>query len=91
MAYEKLVVRKNVQLNYDADDWDLYTSVDSVELAASALNATFEEAVNKGGTRDEVENIMGKRMNEFRHFGANDSEPYRVLDNLLDKVFGRGF
>lgn len=86
---EKILIRKNVQLNYDAEDWDLYTETPNVDLAALGLNRTFEEAVNRGGSRGEVESAMHRRMMEFKHFGASDSEPYYVLDNLLDKVFGR--
>lgn len=86
---EKFKLRHNVQVNYSADDWDLYTSVDSVELAALALNRCFEESVNGGLARGEVERAMHRKMMEFRHFGASDSEPYYVLDRLLDKTFGR--
>jgi hypothetical protein len=87
---EKVLIRKivNVQLNYDADDWDLFTSVPNVELAALALNRAFEEAVNSGKTRAEVTRIMDRQMDQYSHFGARDSEPIWVLDRLLDKTFG---
>lgn len=86
---EKILIRKNVQVNYNADDWDLYTETPNVELAALALNRCFEESVNKGLTRSEVESAMGRKMTEFRHFGCSDSEPYHVLDRLLNKTFGQ--
>jgi len=85
---EKFKLRQNVQVNYNADDWDLYTETPNVELAALALNRCFEESVNKGLSRSEVESAMGRKMTEYRHFGASDSEPYYVLDRLLDKTFG---
>lgn len=86
---EKFILRKNVQVNYDADDWDLYTETPGVDLAALSLNRCFEESVNKGLTRSEVESAMGRKMTEFRHFGCSDSEPEYVLQSLLNKTFGQ--
>lgn len=86
---QKFKLRQNVQVDYNADDWDLYTSTPNVELAALALNRCFEESVNKGLSRTEVERAMDRKMTEFRHFGCSDSEPYHVLERLLNKTFGQ--
>lgn len=82
----KLTIRKNVSLDYDEDDWDLYNMRDS-DLIAKILNKTFEEAVNTGLDRRETESKMHKVMEHYKYYGAYDSEPVRALDRLLEKIF----
>lgn len=82
----KLTIRKNVSLDYDEDDWDLYNMRDS-DLIAKILNKTFEEAVNTGLDRRETEIKMHKVMGQYSNYGAYDSEPVRALDRLLEKVY----
>ena len=83
---DKLIIRKNVSLDYNEDDWDLFNMRDS-NLAAKVLNETFEQAVNTGLNRRETEIEMHKVMGQYKDFGAYDSEPIRVLDRLLEKVY----
>lgn len=83
----KLHIFKSVKLDYDADEWDLYTDMDGVEDVAKNLNETFVQSVNSGMSRDEVESAVYKKMREYKQFGASDSEPGHVLEYLLRKVF----
>lgn len=83
----RLQIHKTVRLDYNADEWDLYTDMDGVEDVAKSLNETFTQSVNIGMSRSEVESAVGKKMIDYREFGAADSEPERVLEYLLRKVF----
>jgi hypothetical protein len=79
-----------VTLVYDADDWELYSSMEGTETAAIRLNNTFMKAVNSGQSRSEVEYEMSILMFTLRKFGASDTEPQYCLHQLLNKVFGTG-
>lgn len=83
----KLQIRKTVRLDYDADEWDLYTDMEGVEDVAKSLNETFAQSVNIGMSRNEVESAVYKKMSEYKEFGACDSEPGHVLEYMLRKVF----
>lgn len=74
-------------LTWSADDWQLYTDMDGVAAVAEALNRTFEESVNSGKSRSEVEIAMLRVMAKYDEFGADDSEPFDRLGELLDEVF----
>lgn len=83
-----LVIKKTVSLSHTAEDWDLFTEEPGVDIAASALNRAFEDAVNTGKDRDTTRRLMGNVMGNYSQYGARDTEPERVLSRLLDKVFG---
>lgn len=84
----KLSIKKTINLNYNEDDWDLYCHIEGADIVASTLSEMFCMCVNDGAERAEVERQMHKTMNKYREWGAYDSEPIRVLDTLLDKVYG---
>ncbi len=83
-------ITKKIALSLDAEDWELYTDMDQVDLAANALNAILESEINSGKSRSEVESAMSKFMmnTTIRNFGAADTEPMRVLDIILNNVYG---
>lgn len=84
----KIVKSYNVTgLDYDADRWELY-QMGGVANVAAALNNSFMTAVNAGKDRDEVESAVWKTMDKYSKFGAWDTEPRGVLDDLIDEVFG---
>ncbi len=80
-------------LNSTAEDWQLYANEDEAGANACAvrLNEKFMELVNAGGDRTTVERDMGKFMDADAQskWGAADSEGYHMLEDLLDKVFGK--
>lgn len=75
-------------LNMTAEDWELYDE-QGADDAAKALNQTFMDSVNAGKDRREVESDMQKVMHQYADLGADDSEPYYHLQDLLDRAFGR--
>jgi hypothetical protein len=77
-----------VTIDASADDWDLYNKSGRHE-AATALNEHFEELVNRGCTRNEVEKGMLPKMKEYSELGAIDTEGISFLELLLDKTFGK--
>ena len=89
MSYlkNKLNKRVLVNVNLTPDDWDLYTSEPEVERVAEYLNTRFNDCVNAGWARDLVQRTMYKEMNLYKHWGAFDTEPRSVLEELLDGVF----
>lgn len=87
MLKDKMNLRKRVDLRLTPDDWDLYTDMPEVERVAEALNARFNEFVNAGSVRQETERVMHQEMHLYRSWGSNDSEPYYVLERLLDEVY----
>jgi len=90
MSYlrRKIRTRKTIDLFLTAEDWDLYSTKDGVEGAADRLNAELERCVNEGMGIDDTSRIMIKTMEYEREFGATDSEPVRVLEDLLDLIYG---
>jgi hypothetical protein len=77
-------------IDASADDWDLYDKPGRQE-AATALNEHFENLVNRGSTRDEVETGMLPKMKEYSELGAVDTEGICFLEVLLDKTFGKHY
>lgn len=76
-----------VDINLSADDWDLYTREPGVEGVAASLNIRFNECVNMNMTRQETVAAMDKEMRLYRAWGASDSEPLYVLEQLLNEVY----
>lgn len=87
-----LTLVRQTKLALNADQWQLFTSMEGAEGAATALNTAFDEAVNLSNNEVDPRGFVRRRMNaamtEKADFGACDSEPYHTLDDLLDAVFG---
>lgn len=87
------ITRTITDLKLTGEDWELYTFDDASEATANEcavrLNRKFEELVNAGRTRGEVEQGMMEFMAqpENSEAGAYDSEPRYQLERLLKKVF----
>ncbi len=90
MSYLKAKLNKRVlvDVRLTPDDWDLYTSEPEVERVAEYLNERFNEFVNAGWDRTLVRKSMDKHMRLYSAWGANDTEPHRVLEQLLEEVYG---
>lgn len=90
MSYlkNKMNLTKRVNLKLTPDDWDLYTSEPEVERVAEYLNERFNEFVNAGWDRTLVRQSMDKHMRLYSAWGANDTEPHYVLEQLLEEVYG---
>jgi hypothetical protein len=76
-----------VGMDLNAEDWNLYSNKPHAESVATNLNNTFIACVNQGYDKHQTVVKMTHIMNINRSLGANDSEPRRVLDELLEAVF----
>lgn len=85
---DKIVTRKTIQLHLTAEDWDLYSSKEGVEGAADRLTSSLEDYVNNGLGLQDTRRHMLTLMELESKFGAADSEPLRVLDDLLNLIYG---
>lgn len=86
-----LTLRREVNVDFTADQWQLYTaSFPAAELAAAAqrLNQSLEAAVNSGADRSTVYSTMQTVMNELSSFGAADSEPIWFLQDVMEEIYG---
>ncbi len=82
---------KSKPLPCSARDWQIYTNMPGVGAAAAKLSTALRTALKaEGATRESVRSAVVAVMAEERSFGACDSEPVRVLANVLDRKFGRG-
>ena len=87
---EKISIEKRhtAKLSLDGEDWSLFTASMDCAKVAAALNEAFEKGVadtnGRAGTRRAVVAVM----TSFADYGANDTEPRDMLEELLDRVFG---
>jgi len=75
-------------INLTGEQWDLFTHSMDTTKAAEALNNAVEENVNNGLSREEVEVAVEKIMDQYAQYGARDTEPRAVLNQLLDELYG---
>jgi hypothetical protein len=83
----KINKRVTAEAKLTPDDWDLYTSMPEIERVAENLNKRFNECVNGNMSRDETRRKMEQEMFLFKAWGASDTEPFYVLEKLLDEVY----
>ena len=84
---KNLVIKKQIEVNLTPEQWQLFTVSMDCRMAAACLNAAFELHFNYGKPKNEVRNVMNKVMDEFASFGAADTEPGWVLEDLLDACY----
>jgi len=84
--------KKMIRIRLTADDWQLYGSEGDVarDMAAFEMNAKIENMLNAHATRTEAAQALGTILNEYRSFGAADSEGYAVAIDLYDEFFNQG-
>jgi hypothetical protein len=75
---------------FTAEEWQLYTTGMKCTRAANALNAALKRLVNANGSTDmSVAFGMGQVLEKYSKFGANDSEPRWMLQDILTQVYDR--
>jgi hypothetical protein len=77
-----------IELEFDANQWQLYTSKPEAALVADAINKVIATAVNSGAAREETYMAAHAVMREHHRTGAYDTEPLSVLRELLDEIYG---
>lgn len=83
-------LNKSIHINpsFSWVDWDLYEGVNGTPAVAFNLNTRLAELVNRGEPRAHVEREMLALMEFYSSNGAADTEPRRLLAEVLDEVFG---
>lgn len=84
--------KKMIRIRLTADDWQLYGHEGDVarDMAAFEMNTKIENMLNAYPTRTEAAQALGTILNEYRSFGASDSEGYAVAEDLLVAFFSQG-
>lgn len=83
-------LRSTVSVNLSAADWALYTSAYSrviIEKVANFLNGRFNYCYNIGMTEAELKERMASLMDSMATYGASDTEPRAILEDLCRKVY----
>lgn len=83
----KKVTINELSIKLNAEQWQLYSDMSGAELCAHRLNRSLESMIKKGKTRKEIEDHMSEVFSKNGEWGAGDSEPESVLQDILDKVF----
>jgi len=83
-----LIITKQAVITLAAEDWQLYAALPLSGQVAADLNRTIEKAFNRGQTRREIEEQALQLMRANREYGAMDTEPLAVLEELLDELCG---
>ena len=79
-------ITKKFKLDMFADDWGLYDKPGR-DLAARTLTICLESALNEGLSKSQVADKMVTMMRHYSDFGANDSEGYHTLEDVLRRAF----
>lgn len=74
-------IESKIKLNLTAKQWQLYSDMPGVDDTAQAINVLIAEELNAGRVNGAYEVLQ-----KFRRFGAADSEPYWVLENIVRKM-----
>jgi hypothetical protein len=86
---ENLERRCRYTCNFTVDQWDLYQKEGSVQVAG-ILNTKLAHYLNSGAPRDEVLTRMDALMENWRSYGAWDTEPRAFLNLVLDHCYSQG-
>lgn len=88
MDLTKLNRKTTVQPALTARDWQLFSDMTGVNLVAQTLNEKLAELVNaEGSTPESVMKGMAPFMRTYSSFGATDSEPRWVLQDIIEAVY----
>ena len=85
---KNVIIKKAIELQLTADDWDLYTGSLDCEPAAKALNVEIAAIINAAPNKDKAYFEGCKVLELYSEFGAGDTEPRYVLRNILAEFFG---
>lgn len=91
-----LTIQAKASVNYSADEWELYTSMDGADSAARRLNDRCNNLIENNPEKTEeaaltVYNEMLKELISLSEVGADDSEPHYQLRNIIRRVYGENY
>ena len=88
-AMKNITYRTTVDCNLTAEQWQLFAAMAGADAAAEALNLAVNTGCNApDATRASACRTISDTQRKYSKLGATDSEPYYVVDCILDKVFG---
>ena len=94
MSYvEKYITEKrSININLNPDMWELYAYKDGQKAfflnnVAHEINKAIETAFNNGADKKETRNAALETMNRYADYGAYDSEPMGVLEDILAHLY----
>ena len=79
----------NVTCNLTGDQWQLYTTSMDCSEAVASLNQAVRDAAKTSKGRDEFFKAVSKIQNKYADFGAGDSEPRWVLEDITNEIYGK--
>lgn len=80
-----------IQAHFTAAEWQLYDKDPLyAKCVADVLNRELERCVNLGYSKEETSRFVRSMMRceLAAEQGANDSEPHRFLNNVLEQIYG---
>ena len=80
----------SIKCNLTPEQWELYTKAftrEEMNRVADELNGALQSGVNNGGSKDQIRVLMDLVMAANAKYGAQDTEPRNVLEDLLSKIF----
>jgi hypothetical protein len=85
---KNLEIKRVIKITADltADQWQLYDTA-ARNHAAHTLNCMLMDVVNSDNSKEQCRNTMHVWFRRLSHHGANDSEPNRLLEEILDQIF----
>ncbi len=80
-------IKITVSLRLNADDWQIYKNEPHPESVARQMNLEISRAINESNNWFDAFTESEKTLVKFKHYGANDSEPRALLEQILTYVF----
>jgi len=84
----KFTRKVNAEIYLEARDWQLYSSMHGVEEAAPELNSALQQAILMSSSAGEAMVRFAPTLRRYREFGACDTEPVWVAQEICNKAFG---
>ena len=85
---KNVTISKHIKLELTAEDWCLYTRMKGSSNAANFLNLNIGSVLNSNDDASEAYDYCFTVMKRMSHVGATDTEPMKVLNDILCKFYG---
>lgn len=74
--------------NLTAQDWQLFSNKPEIDLVARTLNRAVEVYAGGAGSKENFLQLTIPILEKLSDFGASDTEPRAVLDQLARELYG---
>lgn len=86
MSYK---IQHKVTVEHSPEEWELYSGMEGVEVAAHWLNVAASQALSCGDP-EQAWKIWNGEVVKWAKYGASDTEPRWHFEHLFNKVYGEG-